>query len=204
MLSQWKSCASAHRTGHRDLLASREGQAGHRTGIRRRADRWRFPDSLRTSRSGAQRHRLQGRRIDTLLTAHAQNSRVERMRPFSTGSSFTSRCTDVTASDTPAKVVVDEALELTRAFTGDEAVGFVDGIWTRRGSIWAASSAGVGPCGSAGSDPFWAVDPGPDTGSTERVRRSAGQRRANSMSSSELGVDLYPPPSIALTRSTTS
>ena len=30
--------------------------------------------------------------------------------------------------DTPARVVINEALELARAYTGDEAVGFVNGI----------------------------------------------------------------------------
>ena len=30
--------------------------------------------------------------------------------------------------DTPAKVVINEALELARTYSGDEAVGFVNGV----------------------------------------------------------------------------
>jgi N utilization substance protein B len=31
-------------------------------------------------------------------------------------------------AETPAKVIINEALELTRSYSGDEAVGFVNGV----------------------------------------------------------------------------
>jgi N utilization substance protein B len=66
--------------------------------------------------------------IDALLAAHAQNWRVERMAVLDRLVLRLAVCEMLTAPDTPARVVINEALELTRAFTGDEAVGFVNGI----------------------------------------------------------------------------
>ena len=66
--------------------------------------------------------------IDALLAAHAQNWRVERMAVLDRLVLRLAVYEMLTATDTPAKVVINEALELTRAFTGDEAVGFVNGI----------------------------------------------------------------------------
>ncbi len=66
--------------------------------------------------------------IDALLAAHAQNWRVERMAVLDRLVLRLAVYEMLTAPDTPAKVVINEALELTRAFTGDEAVGFVNGI----------------------------------------------------------------------------
>jgi N utilization substance protein B len=34
----------------------------------------------------------------------------------------------LTDADTPARVVINEALELARAYSGEEAVGFVNGV----------------------------------------------------------------------------
>jgi N utilization substance protein B len=34
----------------------------------------------------------------------------------------------LTAPDVPAKVVINEAIELARTFSGDEAVAFVNGV----------------------------------------------------------------------------
>jgi N utilization substance protein B len=34
----------------------------------------------------------------------------------------------VAEPDTPARVIINEAIELARAFSGEEAVGFVNGI----------------------------------------------------------------------------
>jgi N utilization substance protein B len=66
--------------------------------------------------------------IDALLAAHAQNWRVERMAVLDRLVLRLAVCEMLTSPDTPARVVINEALELTRAFTGDEAVGFVNGI----------------------------------------------------------------------------
>lgn len=66
--------------------------------------------------------------IDALLAAHAQNWRVERMAVLDRLVLRLAVCEMLTAPETPARVVINEALELAREFTGDEAVGFVNGI----------------------------------------------------------------------------
>lgn len=66
--------------------------------------------------------------IDALLAAHAQNWRVERMAVLDRLVLRLAVYELLTAPDTPPRVVINEALELTRAYTGDEAVGFVNGI----------------------------------------------------------------------------
>jgi N utilization substance protein B len=66
--------------------------------------------------------------IDALLSAHAQNWRVERMAVLDRLVLRLAVCEMLTAPETPARVVINEALELAREFTGDEAVGFVNGI----------------------------------------------------------------------------
>ena len=66
--------------------------------------------------------------IDGLLAAHAQNWRVERMAVLDRLVLRLAVYELLTAPETPARVIINEALELTRAYTGDEAVGFVNGI----------------------------------------------------------------------------
>jgi transcription antitermination protein NusB len=66
--------------------------------------------------------------IDALLAAHAQNWRVERMAVLDRLVLRLAVYELLTAPGTPSKVVINEALELAREFSGDEAVGFVNGI----------------------------------------------------------------------------
>ena len=66
--------------------------------------------------------------IDALLSAHAQNWRVERMAVLDRLVLRLAVCEMLTAPETPARVVINEALELARTFSGDEAVRFVNGI----------------------------------------------------------------------------
>jgi transcription antitermination protein NusB len=66
--------------------------------------------------------------IDALLSAHAQNWRVERMAILDRLVLRLGVYELLTAPETPPRVVINEALELARAYTGDEAVGFVNGI----------------------------------------------------------------------------
>jgi N utilization substance protein B len=66
--------------------------------------------------------------IDGLLAAHAQNWRVERMAVLDRLVLRLAVYEMLSAPETPARVIINEALELTRAYTGDEAVGFVNGI----------------------------------------------------------------------------
>jgi transcription antitermination protein NusB len=66
--------------------------------------------------------------IDALLAAHARNWRVERMAVIDRMVLRLAVCELMTQPDTPPKVVINEALELARTFSGDEAVPFVNGV----------------------------------------------------------------------------
>ena len=66
--------------------------------------------------------------IDRLLAAHAQNWRVERMAVIDRIVLRMAVYEMLAAGETPAKVIINEAIELARSFSGDEAVGFVNGV----------------------------------------------------------------------------
>jgi N utilization substance protein B len=66
--------------------------------------------------------------IDAILARHAQNWRVERMAVLDRLVLRMAVSEMLTSPDTPARVVINEAIELARAYSGDEAVGFVNGI----------------------------------------------------------------------------
>ncbi len=66
--------------------------------------------------------------IDGLLGTHAQNWRVERMAALDRLVLRLATYELLAQADTPAKVVINEALELARTYSGDEAVGFVNGV----------------------------------------------------------------------------
>ena len=67
-------------------------------------------------------------RIDPLITQHATNWRIERMavvdRVILRLGVYELLCTP----DTPPAVVIDEAVELARTFSADQAVAFVNGV----------------------------------------------------------------------------
>lgn len=66
--------------------------------------------------------------IDALLSAHAQNWRVERMAVIDRLVLRMAVYEMLAEMDTPSKVIINEAIELARSFSGDEAVGFVNGV----------------------------------------------------------------------------
>lgn len=66
--------------------------------------------------------------IDTMLTANAQNWRVERMAVIDRLVLRIAVYEMLAEKDTPSKVIINEAIELARSFSGDEAVGFVNGV----------------------------------------------------------------------------
>jgi N utilization substance protein B len=66
--------------------------------------------------------------IDGILTAHAQNWRIERMAVIDRLVLRLAIYELLAEADTPARVVINEAIELARTYTGDEAVGFVNGV----------------------------------------------------------------------------
>jgi N utilization substance protein B len=67
-------------------------------------------------------------RIDPLIAQHATNWRIERLavidRVILRLGVYELLCTP----DTPPAVVIDEAVELARTFSADQAVGFVNGV----------------------------------------------------------------------------
>jgi N utilization substance protein B len=66
--------------------------------------------------------------IDQLLVAHAHNWRLERMAVIDRLVLRLAVCELLTHPETPPKVVINEALELARTFSGDESVSFVNGV----------------------------------------------------------------------------
>jgi N utilization substance protein B len=66
--------------------------------------------------------------IDAMLSAHAQNWRVERMAVIDRLVLRLGVYEMLAEAETPSKVIINEALELARSYSGEEAVGFVNGI----------------------------------------------------------------------------
>ena len=66
--------------------------------------------------------------IDTMLSAHAQNWRVERMTVIDRLVLRLGVYEMLAEPETPSKVIINEALELARSYSGEEAVAFVNGI----------------------------------------------------------------------------
>ncbi len=92
-------------------------------------------------------------RIDPLITQHATNWRIERMavvdRVILRLGVYELLCTP----DTPPAVVIDEAVELARTFSADQAVAFVNGVLdaVHRGLAESASGPGPAAGGAASS-----------------------------------------------------
>jgi N utilization substance protein B len=66
--------------------------------------------------------------IDTLLTRHTQNWRIERMTVIDRLVLRLGVYEMLAEAETPSKVIINEAIELARAYSGEEAVGFVNGV----------------------------------------------------------------------------
>jgi transcription antitermination protein NusB len=66
--------------------------------------------------------------IDRVLGARAQNWRVERMAVLDRLILRLATFELLAEPQTPAKVVINEALELARSYSGEEAVAFVNGV----------------------------------------------------------------------------
>lgn len=66
--------------------------------------------------------------IDQKLGTHATNWRVERMAVIDRLVLRLAVYELLTEAETPAKVIINEALELARTFSGEEAVAFVNGV----------------------------------------------------------------------------
>jgi len=66
--------------------------------------------------------------IDGILAAHSQNWRLERMTVIDRLILRLAVYEFLAESQTPPPVVINEALELARAYSGEEAVAFVNGV----------------------------------------------------------------------------
>lgn len=66
--------------------------------------------------------------IDTMLAVHAANWRVERMNVIDRLVLRLGVFEMLSDPETPSKVIINEAIELARSFSGDAAVGFVNGV----------------------------------------------------------------------------
>jgi N utilization substance protein B len=65
--------------------------------------------------------------VDAMITKHAEHWRLERM-PSVDRNILRLAVYELLFTETPPAVVIDEALELTKKFSGDEAVHFVNGV----------------------------------------------------------------------------
>ena len=79
--------------------------------------------------------------IDGLISAHAEHWRLERM-PTVDRNILRMAVYEMKNTGTPAPVVIDEALELARRYSGEESVHFVNGVLdaVRRATEAAAGS----------------------------------------------------------------
>lgn len=66
--------------------------------------------------------------IDAQIAAHAKNWRLERMAVLDRLILRMAIYELIAEPETPAKVIINEALELARTFSADDAVPFVNGV----------------------------------------------------------------------------
>ena len=67
-------------------------------------------------------------RLDPIIVEAAEHWRLERMNVVDRLILRLATYEMLHEADTPAKVVINEALELARAFSGDDAVRFINGV----------------------------------------------------------------------------
>ncbi len=65
--------------------------------------------------------------IDPIISAHAQNWRIERMAAIDRAILRLALC-EIRTTSTSAKVVINEAVELAKKFSSEEAAPFINGI----------------------------------------------------------------------------
>jgi N utilization substance protein B len=65
--------------------------------------------------------------LDPIISAHAQNWRIERMAAIDRAI-LRLALAEIRTTSTPAKVVINEAVELAKKFSTEEASPFINGI----------------------------------------------------------------------------
>jgi transcription antitermination protein NusB len=68
-----------------------------------------------------------GEEIDKLIVSHSSNWRIERM-PSVDRNVLRLATFEMLEAKLPVPLIIDEALELVRRFSGDESVSFVNGV----------------------------------------------------------------------------
>lgn len=86
-------------------------------------------------------------RIDPLIAEHATNWRIERMAAVDRAILRLGVYELLATPDTPPAVVIDEAVELARTFSADQAVAFVNGVLdaVHRGLAAKSGAGGASP-----------------------------------------------------------
>ena len=88
-----------------------------------------LPKPMRKFANGLVRGTLDRRQdIDAILSAHTQNWRIERMAVIDRLILRLAIYEFLAEAKTPPRVVINEALELARSYSGEEAVAFVNGV----------------------------------------------------------------------------
>jgi N utilization substance protein B len=86
--------------------------------------------------------------IDRRISGHSEHWRIERMAAVDRNILRLAVC-EMTSTDTPAAVVIDEALELARKFSSDESVAFINGVLDAVHRSAASGEKVTGPPGPA-------------------------------------------------------
>jgi N utilization substance protein B len=87
------------------------------------------PEAMREIANGLVRGTLDRvKEIDAILSSHAQNWRIERMAVIDRLILRLAVYEFLAEANTPPRVVINEALELARTYSGEEAVAFVNGV----------------------------------------------------------------------------
>ena len=79
--------------------------------------------------------------LDPIISAHAQNWRIERM-PAIDRAILRLAIAELNTMGTPSKVVLNEAVELAKKFSTEEAASFVNGILDAAVKSFAAKASG--------------------------------------------------------------
>ena len=79
--------------------------------------------------------------IDPIISAHAKNWRIERM-PAIDRAILRLSIAELRTTGTPPKVVINEALELAKKFSSEEAAPFINGILDAALKSFAEKTAG--------------------------------------------------------------
>jgi len=79
--------------------------------------------------------------IDPIISAHAKNWRIERM-PAIDRAILRLAIAELRTTGTPAKVVINEALELAKKFSSEDAAPFINGILDAALKSFTEKSAG--------------------------------------------------------------